>query len=74
MQWVFKSSRRGFEPALSTFVTLIYSKDKYVFLLNHSRHLFLYFLLFNTADGYYSLPMTGIKLQTSGIASNHCTN
>ena len=44
------------------------------------RSLFLYFRRFNTVDSkqinvrYKSLPMTGFKLYTSGVGSNHSTN
>ena len=51
--------------------------------MGHSRPLFLYFRLFNTADSKYIniyikiykfLPMTGFEPRTSGIGSDRSTN
>ena len=44
----------------------------------HSRHLFLYFRLFNTVDSNQifnkTLPMTGFELRTSGVGSDRFAN
>ena len=48
------------------------------FLVGHSRPLFIYFRHFNTVDNKQMLnkilPMTGVKLRTSGIESDRSTN
>ena len=49
-----------------------------LFKMGHSRPLFLYFRLFNTADSKQCSikisPMTGFELRTSGVGSDHSTN
>ena len=46
--------------------------------MGHSRPLFVYFCLFNTADSEEvidkSLPIFGFKPRLSGVGGNHSTN
>ena len=57
---------------LGVFIWLFFS------IMGHSRHLFIYFCLFNTVDSRQwtikILPMTGFEPRTSVIGSNRSTN
>ena len=60
-------------------VTFISKIKLFSFLkVGHSRPLFIYFRLFNTADNKQMfnkiLSMTGVEPRTSGIASDRSTN